>query len=182
MNVYSDEEILVRLRKEGQPAMKILYDKYYNYLCHAVYNVLKDSVMAEDIVQDVFMEIWKKREQIDINTSLKAYLRRAAVNKSLNHIRNTKIRLEGDDDLKGLKLNEEDVQAKMEVDELQLAVHEAIDGLPPKCKEVFQLSRFESKSYQEIADLMNISVKTVENQISKALKVLRVAVQEHKKK
>lgn len=181
MSTLNDEEIIQLLNSEGEPAMKHLFDKYYNYMCHAVYNVLKDTVMAEDIVQDVFYEVWKKRASINISTSLKAYLRRAAVNKSLNHIRNNRVKINDNEEaVIELKQTNEDVQAQMEADELEIVVHEAVRSLPPKCMEVFKLSRFELKSYQEIADHLGISIKTVENQISKALKTLRNAVSAHK--
>jgi len=178
----SDDEILQLLKTKGESAMEMLYDRYYRYLCHAVYNVLKDSVITEDIVQEVFMEIWKKKEQLNIKISLKAYLRRASVNKSLNYIRDNKIKFEGDDQLKDNLKSDENIQDNLEAKEMEAAVIEAIDQLPPKCRDVFKLSRFEGKTYQEIADIMGISIKTVENQISKALKAMRAAILRHREK
>ena len=124
------------------------------------------------------MDIWRKREEINIEISLRAYLRRAAVNRSLNHIRKQKMKFEeAENSVSELASNDNDSQIVMERDELEKRIHDCIENLPPKCKIVFAMSRFENMSYQEIATSLEISVKTVENQISKALKILRSTVQ-----
>lgn len=104
---------------------------------------------------------------------MKAYLKRAAVNRTLNFIRDNKITFEGEEELPILKGKITGASAKMEADELQEMINRAIDGLPERCRMIFLLSRFEDMSYNEIAQKLDISVKTVENQISKALKILR---------
>lgn len=176
---YTDTELLSFLKEDRELGMKYLFDNYYNYMCHAVYKIIPDSVTVEDIVQDVFLEIWKKRQQLNVTISFKAYLRRAAVNKSLNFIRSRRLVFEEEDTIKETFIDEADSQRDLEVDELKLVITEAVDSLPEKCRLVFSLSRFEELSYKEIAAQLSISVKTVENQISKALKILRIAVKEH---
>jgi RNA polymerase sigma-70 factor (ECF subfamily) len=143
-----------------------------------VYRVINDADYAEDIVQEIFTDIWRKRESINVQSSLRAYLRRASVNRSLNHIRKQRMKFdENEEAIIDIESNTINGQQGMERDELEQRIHDCIDALPPKCKLVFSLSRFENMSYQEIADHLEISIKTVENQISKALRILRNSIQ-----
>lgn len=176
-----DQEVLLLIKNGDESGMQYMYDQYYRYLCHAVYKVLGDSNTVEDIVQEVYYEIWRKREQLDIQISLKAYLRRAAINKSLNHIRNQKMKFTDDEDIKERFIDDDNSHDKLEVVELQDVINESVSSLPEKCRIVFSMSRFEAMSYKEIAHELQISVKTVENQISKALKVLRGSIREYNK-
>lgn len=177
--VLTDQDIIQYINKGDQRGIKFIYDNYYNYLCHAVYKLLPESSTVEDVVQDVIMEIWKKRERLVINISLKAYLRRASINKTLNLIRSRRMVFENDENYKETFISSEDIEENMEVEELKMRINESIDGLPDKCRTVFMLSRFEDMSYKQIAAELDISIKTVENQISKALKILRLAVLEY---
>ncbi len=178
--LQEDEHILSLLASNDEKSIDLLFDKYYTYLCNVIYRVINDSDYAEDIVQEIFMDIWKKREKINVQTSLRAYLRRAAVNRSLNHIRKQRMKFDDDEDaVLDIESSTIDGQTTMEKNELERRIHESIDALPPKCKLVFSMSRFENMSYQEIADALGISIKTVENQISKALRILRSAVQSY---
>ena len=127
------------------------------------------------------MDIWNKRESLDIHTALRAYLRRAAVNKSLNYIKaNRRNLFEDADDLGQLPDTSTSDTKKREAQEnLEDALHVAISALPEKCRVVFNLSRFEQLSHREIAEKLGISVKTIENQITKAMKMLREALTNH---
>ena len=161
------------LANDGEAALDLIFRKYYAFLCKSIYRVIPDSQITEDIAQEVFYELWKKRQRLTIKTSLKAYLKRAALNKSLNYIRDQKIdyrKAAPKEDLAASSLN---VLQTMATENLQVDIDRAIDGLPERCRLVFVLSRFEEMSYQQIAEQLNISIKTVENQISKALKSLR---------
>lgn len=174
---YSDEDILFMLNANEERAISVLFDNFYEYLCNVVYRVLHDRGYAEDIVQEIFYDLWRKREKIKIQSSLRAYLRRAAVNRSLNHIRKQRMKFEEDEEvILDVKAKGTDGQLELEKDELEQRIYDIIESLPPKCKIIFGLSRFENMTYQEIADELNISIKTVENQVSKALKILRTAV------
>ena len=173
-----DDVILDLLSKGDQKSIDLLFDKYYTYLCNVVYRVINDADYAEDIVQELFTDIWRKRDSINVQTSLRAYLRRASVNRSLNHIRKKRMKFdENEEAIIDIESNTINGQQEMERDELEQRIHDCIDALPPKCKLVFSLSRFENMSYQEIADHLEISIKTVENQISKALRILRNSIQ-----
>lgn len=175
-----DIKILELLLADDESALDLLFDHYYSFLCNVVFRVINDAVYAEDIVQEMFTDIWHKRHDISIKTSLRAYLRRAAVNRSINHIRKQRMKFdETEEAVVGIEANDVDGQVSMERDELEKRIFECIENLPPKCKLIFGMSRYESMSYQEIADSLDISIKTVENQISKALKLLRLTVQHY---
>ncbi|MCB0522146.1 MAG: RNA polymerase sigma-70 factor [Lewinellaceae bacterium] len=161
--------------------METMFREYYPFLCKAIIRVLPDAHLAEDLAQDVFFDIWNKRENFSINTSLQAYLRRAGINRALNYIRDRKIRWDDEEKIAFQASNLTDASRKIEGEELKQKIEEAINQLPERCRLVFTLSRFEEMSYQEIADQLGISIKTVENQMSKALRILREAFDEELK-
>ena len=175
----SDEEVFRLLQTAPDRAIELLFREHYRYVCHAVYRVLPDWVVVEDLVQDVFYELWKKRDRLSIQTSFKAYLRRAAVNKTLNYLRDQKIKVSEQADTLPLASMATTTPEHLEAADLQRAVNRAVDELPERCRAVFALSRFEDKSYREIAEALDISVKTVENQMSKALRHLRRALADY---
>jgi len=173
---HPDIYILDLLKEQPDVALKVLYDQYYNYICSVVYKMIGDSTLAEDLAQEVFVEVWKRRGSLDVNLSLRGYLRRIAVNKTLNHIRSKKMNFEEEDAILQVPSTENSTQKILEAEDLQKAINDSIDSLPNKCRVVFGLSRFEELSYKEISSELGISIKTVENQISKALKLVRKAV------
>jgi RNA polymerase sigma-70 factor (ECF subfamily) len=176
---YTDKELQALLQKDSEQAIILIFKRYYNYLCKIVYKIIPDYNLVEDLTQEVFFELWRKKEQLSVTASLKAYIRRAAVNKSLNYIRDQKIKFSDEEQYPVVKSKQPSVTQQLEADELQLRIDEAIDSLPERCRVIFVLSRFEDMSYSEIADSLGIAVKTVENQISKALRLLRVALQDY---
>lgn len=176
MDINSDRDLVASLHANEDEAIENIFKKYYSFVCSAVYKIIPDPVLTEDLAQDVFYEVWRKRERIEISTSLKAYLKRAAINKALNYIRSKKMNFEGDDTefVKNIAVRSD--ENNLEAKELQEIINDTIDLLPEKCRIVFMMSRHEEMSYKEIAAELEISIKTVENQISKALKILRTAV------
>lgn len=150
-----------------------VFREHFSELCHFAYGFLNDRDTSQEIVQEVFIGLWQKRETIDPKKSLRSYLYTSVKNRSLNYIRdNRKFRsLTLDVDME-LEIPVED-KDMITAGEIQTRIQEALDKLPPKCREVFEKSRFEEKKYKEIAEEMGISVKTVEVQMSKALKILR---------
>ena len=174
-----DTNILDKLKVHPEQALKALYEEYYNYICSVVYKMTGDASLSEDIAQEVFVEVWRRRDTLDVNLSLRGYLRRVAVNKTLNHIRAQKMNFEEEDVVLSVPSNENSSQKKLEAEDLQKVINDSIDSLPDKCRVIFGLSRFEELSYKEIADELGISIKTVENQISKALKLVRKAVMDY---
>lgn len=172
----TDTELISLLRADDERAVDFLFREHYEYLCAAVYRVLPRADTVEDLVQEVFFELWRKRHKLQINTSFRAYLRKAAVNKTLNYIRDQRLKTIDVEKAPEPASRLTEVTEALEGRELQQKIDEAIDELPERCRMVFVLSRFEEKSYKEIAAELDISVKTVENQISKALKHLRKAL------
>ena len=172
-NRLSDDEILKLLESNSEKAIDVLFHQFYRYLCKAVYRIIPDTNYTEDIVQEVFYELWKKRARLNIKSSLKSYLRRAAVNRALNHIRDKKFRQPDEVTEELVPIINQNVSHLLEAEELKLIIDKVVDNLPDKCRIVFILNRFEEMTYKEIAETLNISIKTVENQISKALRILR---------
>ena len=170
---HSDQALLDLLKEDADKGIELLFRQYYSYLCKTIYRILPDSNVAEDLAQDVFLEIWRRKDKLNITISLASYLRRAALNKTLNYLRDRKIKWEDDSQLPLLESPMEGVNQQLEEAELQKVFDAAVDQLPEKCRIVFLLSRVEELSHQEIAAQLGISTKTVENQISKALKHLR---------
>lgn len=170
----SDKELLNLLPEKGDAVIEVFFKRYYQYLCIVVMRMLSDKAKTEDLVQDVFYELWRKRESLFITTSLKAYLKRAAVNKTLNYFRAEKMKFSDNEIiLPSIETETSSAIDIMETAELKIFIDQSIDALPPRCKMIFVLSRYEEMSHKEIAAQLDISVKTVENQISKALKLLR---------
>lgn len=133
--------------------------------------LLKDYDMAKDIVHNVFTTLWENREHTDFESPVKPYLYRAVHNRCLNALRDRKRTTEPTD---FLLLPEADPdQELMNTTELEVRVHQILEKLPERCREIFRLSRFEELKYSEIAEKLNISVKTVEAQMTKAIKVFR---------
>lgn len=178
MATSSNEKALLAALKNGQSsALDELFREHYAYLCQTTFRVLNDKHIAEDLVQEVFYELWRKREKLNINQSVRAYLRRAAVNKTLNYIRAQKMPV---DDEAYLPLNlsnkNADAQQKLQAEELKILINEAINLLPERCRLIFTLSRHEQMSNKEIAAKLDLSIKTIENQMTKALKLLKEAL------
>lgn len=148
-------------------------DVYKSMLLFAIHYV-KEEEAAKEIVQEAFINLWEKRESIDPEREVKSYLSSSVRNRSLNYLRDNKRYYGTLLSLGGLlPLVAADEDNTLEVKELSGQIHRAIDELPEKCREIFRLNRFEQMKYQQIADHLNISVKTVETQMSKALAHLR---------
>lgn len=168
-----DSELQAWLKNGREEALTVLFQRHYTYLCQVVFRLLPDAGRCEDLVQEVFLEVWRRREVLRIQQSFRAYLRRAAINKTLNYLRDNRKRAMAD-----LPIDDNEVEGPphplhLETEELQQAIDQAINSLPERCRLVFVLSRFEEMTNQEIAEHLGISVKTVENQMTKALRLLR---------
>jgi RNA polymerase sigma-70 factor (ECF subfamily) len=164
------ERELNQVGELNQRAFEELFRKYFPPLMAFARKILIDEDDAREVVQKVFINLWEKRQEIDLSTSLRSYLFTSVHNRSLNMIRDRKkFSSEGIPDIGG----EWDVGAQIESMELEEKIRESIACLPDKCREIFELNRFDGLKYSEIAAKLGISVKTVENQISKALKILR---------
>jgi len=161
------------MKKTSSIDIESLFRQHHKGLCDLAFNIVRDTDAAKDIVQEVFMKLWGNREQLTFGDQIKHYLFKATAHTAYNHIRFHKkiIPLEnlGDNNAIQAHAGIDGVEYK----ELEVRVRQAIDKLPPKCKTIYILSRHEGLKYQEIADALELSVKTVENQMGIALEKLR---------
>ena len=175
----NDIEILKQIQEGDKGAFELLFKEYYRMLVIFAAKYLRSSEEAEELVQQVFVTFWEKAPATDINVSLKAYLYRWTANACINRIKHLKIKdkyaqfamqeiQSGFDD--NLSFSEPDLKDN---------IRRAIDNLPEKCREIFVKSRFENKKNAEIAAELGISEKTVENQMTIALKKLRTDLQHY---
>lgn len=176
---YNKDNILKHLAAGDEKAITWLFRTHYASMCRSAYRILPDEHLVEDLAQEVFLELWKKREKHTIKTDIAAYLRRATRNKTLNYIRDQKIDFRDAPPKEELKAQTISVLQSLNAEDLQQDIDAAIDKLPERCRLVFVLSRFEEMTYREIADQLDISIKTVEHQIVKALRLLRVALKQY---
>jgi len=161
--------------KEGNiEAFETLFRSNYEPLCRYAYRFVENKEEAEEIVQDLFYILWKERQNLQIFTSVNGYLYRSVKNKSLQYIEKTKVR----DEYRNRYAENADIetftpQEELEYKELEQQMKEALYRLPERRQKIFRMNRMEGKKYNEIARELNISVKTVEAEISKVLRVLR---------
>ncbi|MCC7246716.1 MAG: RNA polymerase sigma-70 factor [Saprospiraceae bacterium] len=172
----ADRALLSALKAGDEQALRRIYDLAYIGLVRDLRRLIRDEDTCRDIAQEVFVELWRKRETLQVHTSLHAYLRRAAVNRAINFLKTQqRIDLQADDQQwhNEADTQETDAEIREQQGQLETALHQAIENLPEKCRIVFTLSRFEQMSHREIAEQLGISVKTIENQLTKAMKTLR---------
>jgi RNA polymerase sigma-70 factor (family 1) len=166
-----EERVWRSIQQRDRKAFDKFYlDHYKNFLL-AAFNYLRDSGVAQEVVNDVFVKIWENADAIEIDSSLKAYIYRAVVNRSLDVIEKNKRRQVHERELGRLPEGTFEL-TDMEENELKIRLYRAIDQLPQQCQKVFRMSRFEDLKQQEIADRLGISIKTVKNHITHALKQL----------
>lgn len=175
LNNTDQIEILHKLKNGDHAAFEKLFRGLYASLCVYSKKIVLQKEVAEEIIQQIFLKLWESRETLDIHTSLKAYLFKSAHNNSIKYLQSKKF----DEAYK--KYNEDQLLQKNELIpdfDLKEKINQSLEELPPQCKKIFFLSRFENLKHQEIADQMSISVKTVEVQIRRANIVLRQKLQE----
>ena len=173
---YTDEALLKLLKTDGRKAISLLFEKHYTNLCRVAIRIVKDQNAAEDIAQEVFCHLWKKRDELDIKTAPGAYLRMAVRNRSLNYIKSRRVNFAIDGKEMELDDGVASSQLDMEAKEMERLIHKTIENMPDKARIPFCLNRYEDMTYAEIAQQLGVSVKTVEYQVSKALSILRAAV------
>lgn len=163
--------IIAHFRDEA--VFEQLFRQYHTSLCRYAFSVLKDTAASEEVVQDVFLKIWEKRNELEITVSVKSYLYRAVHNSCLNRIDKKKREVRMDEVPLKVVHHASPPADDMQSRELEKAIADAMQQLPEQCRKVFELSRFGDMKYREIADTLGISVKTVENQMGKALRIMR---------
>jgi RNA polymerase sigma-70 factor (ECF subfamily) len=158
-----------------EPSFERLFKSNYRELHAYAQVMLRDPDIAEEIVQNMFLKFWEKRSLLNIQSSIKAYLYKCVYHECLNHLKHDKIKMKYQDYAAySMNTEHEAASSKAELTELEFRLQLALNELPEHCRTIFQMSRFEELKYREIADQLGLSIKTVENQMGKALKILRV--------
>jgi RNA polymerase sigma-70 factor (ECF subfamily) len=169
-----DERDLVgRIRQGDESAFDAIFREHYAPLVRCAEAMLRRRDVAEEVVQDVLLALWQRRDTLVVEESLRSYLFRATRNRSLNHLRHAAIERRAEPELSSVEPPDAPAPAGLVDEEIQAALRGAVGDLPPRCREVFELSRVHGLRYAEIATTLGISVKTVEAQMGKALRVLR---------
>lgn len=168
------------LREGGITAFEMLFRTYYQPLCNYAYSFLRDREEAEEIVQSTFLLVWEKRDSLAIRTSVRPYLYAMVRNACLNVIKHDKIkRRYAGREIALAERSHDSVTHMVASNELENRIRLAMEELPEQCRMVFKLSRFEELKYAEIAGQLNISIKTVENHMGKALKIMREKLKDY---
>lgn len=174
-----NKEVIHQFRSGNEDAFEQIFHAYYKALVHYAKTILKDMDDSEDIVQQVFVSVWENRLKIEIHTSLRALLYKSVHNACLNKIKQQQVRSVYAKEVIQLHNEQGITQDTIQQKELQHKIEAAMDMMPEQCAKIFKMSRFEQMKYQEIADALNLSVKTIENQMGKALKIMREQLKEY---
>ena len=174
LTIVTDDELQKFLNQGQERAFDQIYERYWKRLYSYAFRIYQEEKICEDIVQEVFISLWEKSELAPI-LNLEGYLFRAVKYKVANHIRDLKFSRVHSEILHDIPTPAR-VENQLEYDEFELLVRQEIGKLPPRCKKVFILSRFEDFTNAEIAQKLNISIRTVEKHISDALKYLKTNV------
>ncbi len=158
---------------------EILFRENYESLARYAFSILKNQEEAEDVVQRLFVKFWEKRNEMESILDHRAYLFRSVYNSSLNQLKRMQRSQAFSGDGEAAVASSDAANHLVLSDELQSKIDQAVTGLPTKCQEVFRLSRFEDLSYKEISEHLDISIKTVENHMVKALRIMREELSEY---
>ncbi|MFP4488473.1 MAG: RNA polymerase sigma-70 factor [Bacteroidales bacterium] len=170
----ADKQIIRRIRNGDIKEFETLFRSSYNPLVAYARTILKDTDTSEEIVQELFYVLWRDRKKIKIKTSVNAYLFRSVYNRCMHHMDHKKVMIKHENEVKkNLQGNSGSPEDEINYKELHEKVAGIIERLPGRCAKIFCMSRFDGLKYAEIAKEMSISVKTVEANMSKALKEFR---------
>ncbi len=176
-DIVNDQFLATEIHRKNKQVFETVYKKYYQYLYATARHYVNDRENAEEIVHDVFIRIWQKPDVIQLESSLKAYLFRSVVNASLSFHRKAKANQEKLEAYQTMELNSTNVPIDEEaMDTIHIQLAQAIDALPPQCKKVLLLSRFEKLKQQQIADQLGISIKTVKNHLTYGFNKMRTSI------
>ncbi|AOM80572.1 RNA polymerase subunit sigma-70 [Pedobacter steynii] len=180
MRLYSnlsDVELVDLLKSGNQLAYTEIFERYTRVLLRHAFRLLSDHEEAHDVVQDVFLQLWQKREDLSFKTSLSAYLYASVRNKIFNLLSHQKVILRYAESIssfmvEGYNIIEDQIREK----ELALIIEKEVDALPPKMREVFLLNKKDELNYREISERLNISSETAKQQVYKAMKILKLKI------
>ena len=177
-------QLIKKLREGDHHAYKFIFDHHYALMGASGYEYVEDYYISQNIVEDVMMSIWEKREQLIISTSVKSYLLTSVHNKCIDYLRSRSreaevFSLESEIGSSSCYIPDQEMFEQIVSSELEKKIEEIIQSMPEECKKVFLLSRYGNKSYAEIANELNISVNTVKYHIKKALSLFREELKDY---
>lgn len=188
MDDIAEEQIITRLKQGDEQAFKTIYDRYYTLLCNYATNILKDDSKSEEIVDDAIFYLWEHRSTINLY-AVRSYLLKSIRNRCLNELNALEHRMEqnvsiyiSDENIEFLNIlfsDHSNTLNELVAKDLEKDVNESIEHLPDECRRVFIKSRFEHKSYDEIANELGISKNTVKYHIKNALATLHENLKEY---
>lgn len=179
---FSDSELFIRKAFEESPqkGCEMLFRRYHKILCSHAVRFVYSKELAEDIVSEVFCRFWKTKAYQTVTSSYRFYLFRCVRNEAYNHIRSEFKQLDELDSAINFESSSgQRPDSITQFEEVFHQVEELVESLSPQCRKAFLLNRFEGKKYQEVANELNISIKTVEVHIGKALSIIRKGLKEH---
>lgn len=169
-----DKLLVIRIRNDSQDAFRLLYDRYCRKLYYFSLRYLKDKEEAEELVQSVFINVWEHRKSLDETMSVKSYIFRSSVNYIYNYLKKKAIRARFvERELQKGELQSNQTYDQIFFHDLERSINTIIETLPSQQQKIFQLSRFEGLSHEEIAKKLDLSTRTVENQVYRALKIIK---------
>lgn len=173
LDTQQENFLLSALRQDNKEAFSLLFQKYYTDLVLFCGNFVRDKSSCKDIVQSIFLKLWNDRKNIRIETSLKSYLLRAVRNSCFDEFRHLEIVRQYESDPDHSVLDSYDTENYILYSDLSAHLQQALDQLPAAYREAFEMNRFEGLKYREIAVRLNVSERTVEVRVGKALEMLR---------
>jgi RNA polymerase sigma-70 factor (ECF subfamily) len=185
MNYTKQSISIEKIRLSDVQDLEMLFRSSYNYLCVYAENITGDALQAEDIVSNLFVKLWEKREQLHIHTTFGAYLTSAVRNEALNYLKHAEVKKRYHATTEYQLMHVDLLNPSSAADtplsdllekELKEQIETALRTLPPQCREIFTLHKIDDLSYQEVADQLNISINTVRTQLMRAMKKMRFAL------
>lgn len=171
---HEQKELVEEIQRGNSEVFEVLFRAYYSSLCDFAWQYIRSKSEAEEIVQAVFINIWNSRNDWQPKSSIKSYLFRSVKNRSINYLKQPRIRLKSRVDVNDVaNIGIKNAEELLNQEELRSAIQTAVNLLPEKCRQVFNYVKVHGLSYKETAEALGISVKTVEVQMGRALKKLR---------
>jgi RNA polymerase sigma-70 factor (ECF subfamily) len=175
----TDEQLVVLLNGDDELAFEEIYNRYWSGIFSAAYKRTRSREATEELVQDLFTSLWSNRKKLHIHSSLSAYLFTSIKYLVLHYVQKETVRKNYIHSMQAQTLAVNNTtDGEILLNDLQFHLQKEVDNLPAKCRSVFELSRYEGNSMKEIATKLDISEKTVENHIGKALKILKVSLKD----
>jgi len=169
----SDHQLIFRIKNGDATAFKVLFFTYCKPLIHFAHRFTHDVHLAEDLVQEVFLKIWSNRKGLNPQLNIKSYLYTAVKNQALKQIRHQQLKHKVEEKLQHATLQTPTPEEIFNSNEIESTVMEAIEELPERCRLIFSMNRFDRLTYSEIAEILELSIKTIETQMGRALRHLR---------